>query len=366
MFSDTINRGERHNTSLSDPWSSICFIRYQGFEPCRCFVRTENGPEIPCRAGLRVWGGRLERLVYDIVLSRPEDYLSIYQSGCNHNCLKCHSWYFAQIAQGRWYSAEDLTRIVLEYREYVTVWKHRNRATMWHASDLCSHCGSCVIDGKRGPYCPGILRSDQVLLSPQGYGPARNIVSMTGGDLYCQPAFYIDFFRRIKREAPDMLIHIETNGYGLTPKNLELLYEADLDSIWLDMKAYSRNIYEYLCGTHNDWILELPAKIIDMGIILEIVLLYIPDLVEIEEIRALGRIIANVSRDIPTMLLAFFPQYLMSGYREPTIEEMVLAYKALREEGLRKVKVGNIGVFCKTSSCIDRLIDEIGREALAL
>jgi hypothetical protein len=44
---------------------------------------------------------------------------------------------------------------------------------------------------------------------------------------------------------------------------------------------------------------------------------------------------------------------------------MVAGYMALKKR-LNKVRVGNVGVFCKTADCIDRLIELIGREAVAL
>ena len=345
--------------------SAWCTLRAQGYEACNCFTETTSGLVTPCRAGIRVREGEIYRLVYDIVLSRPEDYLSVYQSSCNHNCLKCHSWYFAQVASGYWYSPRDLLGEVLKYRELVTVWEPRERATMWHASDLCAHCGSCVLTGVPGPYCPRKLTAEKITWSPQGYGPARNIVSFTGGDLYCQPAFYAKAFRLIKREAPDIWVHIETNGYGLTRRNLEVLYEAGLDSVWLDMKAYYEDTYRFLCGTSNKWVLELPALIRDMGLILEVVLLYIPGLVEVDQIERFAEHLASVDRDIPVMLLAFFPEYKLLSYRAPTLAEMITAYRALREK-LKNVKLGNIGVFCKTAECIDYLISVVGREAVGL
>ncbi|MET1159334.1 MAG: radical SAM protein [Thermoprotei archaeon] len=341
-----------------------CPLKVQGFEPCNCIVYVNDSEYLPCRAGLRVEGNRIYRLIYDVVLSRPEDYLSIYQSGCNHNCLKCHSWYFTQYARGYWYSPEDIVREVLEYREKVTVWESRERATMWHASDLCSHCGQCILSGKPGPLCPRRLKPDQVLWSPQGYGPARNIVSFTGGDLYCQPAFYVRTFKLIKREAPDMWIHIETNGYGLTPRNLETLYSAGLDSVWLDMKAYREDVYRLLCGTGNKHILELPGLIHDMGIVLEIVLLYIPGMVENDQLEEFAELIAGVDPYTPVMLLAFFPEYKLTNYRSPTLEEMISGYKALSKK-LHRVRIGNISVFCKTWECVEKLMKTIGREALA-
>lgn len=299
------------------------------------------------------------------MLSRPEDYLSIYQSGCNHNCLKCHSWYFAQKANGYWVSPSELLNNISAYRDGVTVWEPRERATMWHASDLCAHCGSCVIEGRRGVFCPNKLDARHVILSPQGWGPARNIVSFTGGDIYCQTAFYVETFRLIKHEAPDIWIHIETSGYGLTPKNLELLYEAGLDSIWFDMKVFDEDRYRLLCGTTNRWILGLPALIKDMGIVLEIVLLYIPTIVEPDQIAKSAYHISTVDKAIPVMLLAFFPEYRLLHLRTPTFEEMVSAYKILKDK-LYNVKIGNVTVFCQTVECIKNLMDIVGRDAVSL
>ncbi|MEM1678267.1 MAG: radical SAM protein [Ignisphaera sp.] len=342
-----------------------CMLRLQGYETCGCVVETYTGFDRPCRAGLRFTSGEIYRLIYDVVLSRPEDYLSIYQSGCNHNCLKCHSWYFAQRINGYWASPRDILEEVLRYRGIVTVWEPRERATMWHASDLCAHCGLCVAGGRRGLFCPGRLKSEQILLSRQGWGPARNIVSFTGGDLYCQPSFYTKTFGLVKREAPDMWIHIETNGYGLTPKNLELLYEAGLDSVWLDMKAFDGDRYRALCGTSNRWILDLPVLLKDMGMLFEVVLLYIPTLVEVDQIEKFAEHLSRIDRSIPVMLLAFFPEYRLSHLRTPTTEEMLIAYSILRSK-LHNVKVGNVTVFCKTIECIRGLIDTVGRDAVSL
>lgn len=334
----------------------------EGYPSCGIMI----GNRKPCDLGFRLSGSGIKRLIYDIVLSRPEDYLSIYQSMCNHTCLKCHSWYFTQVPEGKWYSCRDVLRSVLDYHEQVTVWEPRSRATMWHASDLCAHCGQCILAGEKPFFCPNRLRRDQVLVSPQGYGPARNIVSFTGGDLYCRREYYVPLFKLLKREAPDLWIHIETNGYGLTRRNLEAYWEAGLDSIWLDMKAYRGDVYRRLCGTANEHILELPGLIYDMGFILEIVLLYIPGFVETDQIRLFGELIASVDKDIPVTLLAFFPEYKLLDHHSPSKEEVIRAFKALVENGLRKVRIGNIRVFCKTIDELEELIKTVGRNHVAL
>jgi len=326
-----------------------------------CLVKVNGRSERACKATLKydkVW----YRLIKSIMLSRPEDYLSIYQSGCNHSCLKCHSWYFTQIANGHWLSTDEIADNAREYEKIVTVKEPRKRATMWHATDLCRHCGSCVVSGKRGELCPKKLSKDQIVLSPQGYGPARNIVAFTGGDIVCKAEFYAEAAEKIK-EKTNLWVLIETNGYGLTPKNLDLLRDAGVDSFWLDIKAYDENTYKKLCGTTNRWILKTPEWILERGFVLEVCTLYIPGWVEIDQIKAIAKIIADLDVEIPFTILAYFPEYKLKA-RSPTLMEMIRAYLAVEEVGLKNVKFGNIGVFAKTQRDLDILLSILGDRIL--
>lgn len=338
-----------------------CRLVKYGFTPCGNLVRIIDGSKkAPCEVAVKYEKNKWWRLIYDYMLSRPEDYLSIYQSCCNHDCMMCHSWYFSQYATGLWYSSEDIVEICSIYCDMVTLKEPRERAIMWYSTDYCKHCGMCIEYGVRGKHCPNVLKASQIVLSPQGYGPARNIVSFTGGDLYCCYEFYVECFKSIKREFGDELwIHIETNGYGLIPQILEKFVQAGLDSVWLDMKAYSKEIYYKLCGTDNEYILELPIRILEEGLILEIVLLYIPELVGLGEIDKFGELLASVDKDIPVTLLAFFPEYRVKKVRPPSLSEMVKAYEILRSHGLRKVKLGNVHVFCNDKK-LEELIQRYG------
>jgi pyruvate formate lyase activating enzyme len=69
------------------------------------------------------------------------------------------------------------------------------------------------------------LDPSAILYSPQGFGPARNIVAFTGGDLTCRVEFYAECAERIKGKTRLFLL-IETNGYALGPQNLDLLKKA--------------------------------------------------------------------------------------------------------------------------------------------
>ena len=317
-----------------------------------------------CQIALKYKGGLWYRLIYDIVLSRPEDYLSIYMSMCNHRCLKCHSWYFTQIPEGKFLSTEEIALRVKEYEEKVTVFEPRRRATMWHASDLCRHCGMCKLRGVRGPLCPRKLSSDKIVYSPQGFGPARNIVAYTGGDLACRVEFYAQLTEKIKEQTKRMWVLFETNGYGLTRKNLDILRDAGLDSFWLDIKAYSEDKYKKLCGVTNKWILKVPEWILERDFVLEVSTVYIPSFIEVDEIKKIARLLADIDENIPYMIIAFIPEFRLLHLRPPTLKEMIDAYEAAKSEGLRNVKLGNISLFVKTREDLETLIECVGLEAI--
>ena len=344
----------------------ICNMVKQGFPPGSCLVELPSGEKKPaCQATLKRVRGQYYRVITGIQLSRPEDYLSIYQSGCNHSCLKCHSYYFSQKFNGKWMSTDELAEICRQYLDFVTVWEPRERATMWHATDLCHHCGYCKLENVRGPLCPGKLSPDQVVLSVQGFGPARNIVAFTGGDIACCADFYAEVTEKIKDVCGRKLhVLLETNGYGLTPDNLDLLASAGLDSFWLDIKAYDEETYKRLCGTTNKWILELPKEIIDRGFVLEVLTLYIPGWVETDQIVKIAEIVYEADSKIPFTILAFFPIYKLSDNRPPTLMEMIKTYFEVKRVGLRNVKLGNCAVFCKTAEDWKTLLSTVGKEGI--
>lgn len=330
---------------------SICTMVKQGYSPGSCKVKLKDGTsKVACKSTLRHSPAGYERVIKSLLLSRPEDYLSIYQSGCNHDCLKCHSHEFSKVFNGQWMNTDHLANFAKEYYQYITVFEPKFAATSWHAQRLCKHCGSCVITGKKSPQCPNKLRRDQVVFSPQGFGPARNIVAFTGGDILCKPEFYVEVTRKIKSDHDDLFILLETNGFGLTPTNLEAYASGGIDSFWLDIKAFSNDKYKKLCGPSNQTVIESIQNIKDLGFTLEILTLYIPGMVETDEHSKIAKHIAEVDKDIPTTLLAFFPCYklLSPFYRAPNKEEMVKSFIEMKNQGLSQIRMGNLGVFAKT------------------
>ena len=344
-----------------------CRLIKQGFGQgsCQVFDRDSGQYRNACDATLKLAKGTPHRLIYGSFLSRPEHYLSIYQSGCNLSCKKCHSWQFTQYAAGVWQSPRDVATTVQQYlTDYEITHVPREQATSWHAHDLCKGCGRCVLQGERSERCPGILTVDKIELSPQGWGPARNIISFTGGDLTCQPEFYVRSTELIK-ELPDrMWVLIETNGYGLTPENLDLLQCAGVDAFWLDIKAYDDEVHRRLTGVSNARILQLPEDLKERGFVLEVLALCIPGWVETDQIGHIAERVAEVDIEIPFTILAFFPAYQMLEVPPPAPGQLIDAFLEAKAAGLRKIKLGNVHLVARTREDYETLERVVGRESL--
>jgi pyruvate-formate lyase-activating enzyme len=335
-----------------------CLLVDQGLLPGRCLTLGYKNKKAPaCEVTLQSENASYKRLIKSSHLSRPEDYFSVYQSGCNHDCLKCHSADFSKKATGEWISNIHLAELAKDYLQYVTVNEPKKRATMWHAEDLCFHCGSCVLYDHPSEQCPRKLTKNQIVLSPQGFGPARNIIAFTGGDLTCVPHYYADATQKIKEITDDKLwVLVETNGYSLTRKNLEILNEGGVDSFWLDIKAYDDQTYKKLCGTSNKTVLESIGHIIDLDFTVEVLTLHIPGYVEMNQHKEIAQLICDHDETIPTTLLAFFPSYKLISNSTASFEEMIKSYIAMKEQGLKNLRLGNIGVFVKTDKQLQEIL----------
>ena len=337
-----------------------CRLREEGYERGSCLTFSEGDWRKACEVTLRWENDTPLRLIHSYAHKAPEQYLSIYQSGCNWSCKKCHSWRFSKHASGSWMSPMDIVRISYEYavkNEESMIEEPRERVTSWHAHELCRGCGSCILTGERSEHCPGRLGLDQLtLLDDLTWGPARNIISFTGGDLACQPEFYVMATELVKELERGLWVMFETNGHGLTPGNLDLLKEAGMDSFWLDIKAYDDGVHRRLTGCSNERILGLPSEIVERSFTLEVSTVYIPGWVETDQIREIARSLARVDPDIPYGIIAFFPENELKDVPSPSYRQMVEAFEASREGGLRNVRLGNIGMFVRTKGEYEALV----------
>ena len=338
-----------------------CRLIEQGFDPGSCLTFCEGKWRRACEITFKWEDGVPRRLINSYAHKAPEQYLSIYQSGCNWSCKKCHSSRFTKHASGVWMSPKDIAKVADVYVEKnrENLYKEpRDHTTSWHARELCQGCGYCISLGRRSKYCPRKLRLDQLtLLDDLTWGPARNIISFTGGDLACQPEFYIESTREIKSLRRDLWVLFETNGYGLTPKNLDIFRDAGIDSFWLDIKAYDEKVHRNLTGASNKWVLKLPAEIAERYFVLEVSSVYIPGWVETDQIGKIAELLAQVDSDIPYAIVAFFPEHELKHVPSPKFQQMVEAFEAAKDAGLTNVKLGNLGRFVKNTEEYEMLFN---------
>jgi pyruvate-formate lyase-activating enzyme len=263
---------------------------------------------------------------------------------------------------GTWYTPKDILKQAIDYEKTITLWEPREKATAWHAHDTCRCCGSCVLQRKRSSSCPGILGPESILFSPQGFGPSRNIVAFTGGDLTCCPEFYAECARLIKAHTK-LWVLIETNGYGLSAKHLDYLQQSGVDAFWLDIKAWDPETHKWLTGCSNKHILKLPKEILKRGFVLEVLSLFIPGLVKADELGRIAQGLNAVDPAVPFTILAFFPEHRMKSVRSPTAEEMVDAYQKAKSAGLKNIRLGNLGVFIRTEEDQKYLLSNVASNA---
>jgi pyruvate-formate lyase-activating enzyme len=153
---------------------------------------------------------------------------------------------------------------------------------------------------------------------------------------------------------------IETNGYGLTPKNLDRLQRAGVDAFWLDIKAYRDDVHRWLTGCSNESILRLPEEMLRRNFTIEVLSLYIPGVVETDQLAAIARLLVRVDAHIPFTILAFFPEYQMKENRPPSLPEMITAFTEVKATGLEYVRLGNTGIFAREEKDYQQLLEKVG------
>jgi pyruvate-formate lyase-activating enzyme len=87
-------------------------------------------------------------------------------------------------------------------------------------------------------------------------------------------------------------------------------------------------------------------------------------MVEIDQHIKIAKLIADIDPTIPTTLLAFFPTYKLTQTRAPKLNEMMVSFAAMKHQGLKHLRLGNVGVFAKTNDDLQSLLASFGERAI--
>lgn len=91
--------------------------------------------------------------------------------------------------------------------------------------------------------------------------------------------------------------------------------------------------------------LELPAEIVERGFVFEVSTVCIPGWAEANQICEIAGLLAGVDPETPYGMIAFIPENEMRDVPSPDYGQIVDAFEADRDAGLRNVRVGNLGCF---------------------
>lgn len=217
--------------------------------------------------------------------------LAVFYGACSFDCLFCQNWHFRQMSPtGRMTSAREL-------------------------ADYAGTRAACVcyFGGDPTPQMPHALATSRIL-AERG-------------------------------------LHIcwETNG-SMNPRLLRQAVGLSLatgGTVKFDLKAWDSRLHLALTGVDNRRTLENFALAAELGRSrpepppLVASTLLVPGYVDTEEVRRIARFIAGLDRNIPYVLLAFAPAFLMHDLPCTSSAHAYGALEAAREEGLTRVRIGN-------------------------
>ncbi len=232
---------------------------------------------------------------------------------------------------------------------------------------LCLTCASCNLWCK---HCQNWHLSQHNIedLDHYNYTPAEIIqqtrkqrldsVSFT----FTEPTVYYEYMYDISVLAKQagMKTSIVSNGYIHRDPLLQLLQV--IDAVKIDLKAFSQEFYEEVCGATLAPVLETLKTVKQEGVWLEIVNLVIPTLNDNPKMidEMCQWIQENLGAEVPLHFTRFFPSYRLTHLSSTPISVLESAYDIAKQRGLKFVYNGNVpghahnSTFCP--ACGERVI----------
>ncbi len=159
---------------------------------------------------------------------------------------------------------------------------------------------------------------------------------------YNEPVVFFEYTydtAKLAHEAGLKNIYV-TSGYE-THRAIDTLAPY-LDGMNIDIKAFSDDFYQEICGAKLKPVLDTVRYAHGKGIWIEVTTLLIPGKNDSEEeIRAIARFLADLDPNIPWHVSGFYPQYKMLDTPPTPPSTLIRAYEIGKEEGLNFVYIGN-------------------------
>jgi len=108
-------------------------------------------------------------------------------------------------------------------------------------------------------------------------------------------------------EALDVRAVLLTNGVLLDKEYVKKLEDIGLNEVWVSVKAYTKGLHEFYTRRSNKRVLNAINILNQTNIKLRVESVFIPGLIEGEEIGRIAKFIANVDPAIPYRIDGFIP-----------------------------------------------------------
>jgi len=203
------------------------------------------------------------------------------------------------------------------------------------------------------------LPPDQVVRGAMFYG-CRSITYT-----YTEPTVFYEYMYDTAIIARKYGIKNTMHSCGyINEKPLRALSKY-LDAADIDLKAFTEDFYERICGGRLKPVLDSLITLKKKGVWLEITNLIVPTLNDdMKNIKEMCKwILKNLGPDIPIHFSRFFPHYKLKNLPPTPLETLTEARKTAMDVGLKFVYVGNIrykgeNTFCP--NCNKMIIERIG------
>ncbi len=178
-----------------------------------------------------------------------------------------------------------------------------------------------------------LKRAEQACLKHYGKLPTKAMI--TGGEPTLDKEFLLTLVNGLKEKGFEEII-LMSNGYEIGREGnsnyAAELRGAGLTEAHIDIKAFSDDIHIWYTCMSNKPVLNAVRMLNDTGIELLIQTVYMPGIVDVEEIEQIAIFLSNVNSNIKLRINPFAPTFAFERVTErPTIEDMERAYKIAAE-----------------------------------
>jgi pyruvate formate lyase activating enzyme len=185
---------------------------------------------------------------------------------------------------------------------------------------------------------------------------------------YTEPTIFFEYAYDCAKLAKTQGLYnnFVTNGY-MTGDAIETI-RPYLDAANIDLKSFSEDFYQRMCGAHLEPVLNSIKTMKKLGIWVEITTLVVPGENDSEkELKSIAEFIASVSKEIPWHISRFHPDFKYLDSAPTPIETLRMAKEIGEESGLRYIYLGNVlegnNTYCYncTSLLIERCVFDVVR-----